>query len=73
MRSKVAESYQPQPGQVVELKKGHPCGENRWEISRLGMDVKLRCLGCGHYVTLPRQHFERRLKRLVQSASTKQE
>ena len=32
----------------VELKKAHPCGSTQWEILRVGMDIKLRCLGCGH-------------------------
>ena len=38
----------------VELKKAHPCGSTRWEILRVGMDIKLRCLGCGHELMLPR-------------------
>ena len=33
---------------VVELKKTHPCGSKQWEITRVGMDIKLKCLGCGH-------------------------
>ena len=31
---------------IITLKKGHPCGENLWQIERLGADIKLRCLGC---------------------------
>lgn len=54
-----------QPGQHVELKKPHPCGTNEWEVVRLGMDIKLRCVACGRYVTLPRPVFERRLRRLL--------
>ena len=38
----------------VEMKKPHPCGEKIFEITRVGMDVKLRCTGCGHEVMLPR-------------------
>lgn len=52
-------------GQQVELKKPHPCGTNRWEVVRPGMDIKLRCVQCGRYVTLPRPTFDRRLKRLL--------
>ena len=33
---------------VLELKKEHPCGSKRWQVLRVGMDIKLRCLGCGH-------------------------
>ena len=39
---------------VLELKKEHPCGSKRWQVLRVGMDIKLRCLGCGHEVMKPR-------------------
>jgi hypothetical protein len=51
-----------EPGDRLVLKKGHPCGANDWEIVRLGMDVKLRCVNCGRYVTLPRSRLERRVR-----------
>ena len=35
---------------ILELKKEHPCGSKRWQVLRVGMDIKLRCLGCGHEV-----------------------
>lgn len=57
-------------GDVLELKKGHPCGENRWEVVRLGADIKLKCCGCGRLVMLPRSRVERRLKRFVQPDET---
>ena len=53
------------PGDIVELKKGHPCGANRWAVVRTGLDIKLQCQGCGRYVTLPRPRIERRIKRLL--------
>ena len=37
----------------LELKKAHPCGSKLWEVLRVGMDIKLRCLGCGHEVMAP--------------------
>ena len=43
----------------VEMKKPHPCGEKIFEITRVGMDVKLRCTGCGHEVMLPRAKAEK--------------
>lgn len=52
-------------GDLVRLKKGHPCGANAWEIMRLGMDVKLRCTGCGHVVRLERARFERRVREVL--------
>ena len=44
-----------QVGNHVETKKTHPCGSNQWEITRVGVDFKLRCTGCGHLITLPRE------------------
>lgn len=52
-------------GDVVRLKKPHPCGTNAWEIMRLGMDVKLRCTGCGHIVRLERARLERRVREVL--------
>ena len=46
-------------GDIVRMKKPHPCGSSEWEILRAGMDFRLRCLGCGHMVLLPRHKFER--------------
>ena len=42
-------------GDVVKTKKQHPCGSQLWEITRVGVDFKLKCLGCGHVVMLPRE------------------
>lgn len=50
---------------MVELKKEHPCGNRRWEVMRVGMDIKLRCLGCGHEVMAPRRKVEKSIKRIV--------
>lgn len=44
-----------QVGDVVETKKQHPCGSKKWEITRIGVDFKLKCLGCGHVVMLERE------------------
>ncbi|MFZ5778348.1 MAG: DUF951 domain-containing protein [Bacillota bacterium] len=46
-------------GDQVRLKKAHPCGSDRWEITRVGMDFGLRCLGCHHWIMIPRTKFER--------------
>lgn len=50
---------------MVELKKEHPCGSRRWEVMRVGMDIKLRCLGCGHEVMASRRKVEKSIKRIV--------
>ena len=53
---------------IVQMKKSHPCGSNTWEIIRVGMDIKIKCEGCGHIVMLPRREFERKLKKVVEQA-----
>lgn len=50
---------------LVELKKPHPCGGTRWEILRVGMDIKLRCQGCGHELMLPRSKAEKAIKKIL--------
>ena len=50
---------------IVEMKKPHPCGVNRWKIIRLGMDVRIKCEGCGHSVMLPRKEFVRKMKKVL--------
>ena len=47
----------------VELKKPHPCGGKTWEILRVGMDIKLRCLTCGHELMLPRSKAEKSIRK----------
>ena len=49
----------------VELKKPHPCGGKTWEILRVGMDIKLRCLTCGHELMLPRSKAEKSIRKLL--------
>ncbi len=49
-------------GQLVQMKKGHPCGGNCWRIIRVGMDFRIKCINCGHSVLMPRSRFERRVK-----------
>lgn len=51
-------------GDVVRLKKAHPCGSDRWEIVRVGADLRLKCLGCGHLVLLPRSRVEGRVREI---------
>ena len=55
---------------VLELKKQHPCGSKRWEVLRIGMDIKLKCLGCGHEFMEPRRKVEKMIKRIVPKEET---
>lgn len=50
-------------GRLVQLRKGHPCGSNKWVIVRLGADIGLRCLGCDRRVLLPYSTFLKRVKK----------
>jgi hypothetical protein len=54
-----------QVGQLVKMKKEHPCGSNCWRIIRVGMDFRLKCLNCGRSVLIPRSRFVRRVKCLL--------
>ena len=49
----------------VEMKKPHPCGSTHWEILRVGMDIKLKCLGCGHERMLPRSKAEKSIRKIL--------
>ena len=52
-------------GTILIMKKPHPCGENLWEVVRLGADVKIKCTKCGHLVMLPRIEFNKKIKKIV--------
>lgn len=51
---------------IVEMKKPHPCGVNRWKVIRLGADIRIKCEGCGHSVMLPRRRFVQKLKKILE-------
>lgn len=56
-------------GDLVETRKGHPCGSNQWEVVRMGADIKIKCVGCGRIVMLPRVKFEKSVKKIIKSAT----
>lgn len=60
-------------GDIVQMKKKHPCGNDRWEIVRTGMDIRIKCLKCGRQVLLPRETFEKRVKKIVESKGSRGE
>lgn len=53
---------------IVEMKKQHPCGENKWKVIRMGADIRIKCLGCGRSVLLPRSEFTKKMKRVLEKA-----
>lgn len=55
-------------GDIVKMKKAHPCGSDHWEVLRTGIDFRIKCLGCGHQVMLARPKFEKAVKNIIKSA-----
>lgn len=56
-------------GDIVKMKKTHPCGSDRWEIMRTGMDFGLKCLGCSRWIMIPRPKFEKAVKTILEKKS----
>ena len=55
---------------IIEMKKEHPCHKSKqWRIIRMGADIRIKCLGCGASVLMPRSKFEKKLKRVVSKGS----
>ncbi|MCL2497299.1 MAG: DUF951 domain-containing protein [Symbiobacteriaceae bacterium] len=52
-------------GDIVKMRKSHPCGNDLWEITRVGLDFRIRCQKCAHSVMLPRQQFARQVKAVI--------
>lgn len=59
-----------QIGDILTMKKEHPCGSKRWEVKRIGADFRLRCCGCGHEVMGSRSKFERNVKSVERGGKT---
>jgi Uncharacterized protein conserved in bacteria len=54
---------------IVQMKKDHPCRKSQhWEIVRMGVDIKIKCLGCGNIIMMERPDFERKLKKIIEKA-----
>lgn len=52
-------------GDIVEMKKEHPCGSKEWEIIRIGADIKIKCCTCSRIVMIPRSKFEKDVKKVI--------
>ena len=61
-------------GDVVETKKSHPCGSNQFEIQRVGMDFRIRCMKCDKQIWIERPNLEKRIKKVIskEQAQTKE-
>ncbi len=56
-----------QVGDILEMKKPHPCGSKNWKVLRVGMDFRLKCGGCGHELMLPRAKAEHGIKKVIRA------
>lgn len=50
---------------IVMMKKEHPCGNNEFEITRVGADIKIKCCKCGRTIMLPRIEFNKKIKKII--------
>ena len=52
-------------GAILEFKKNHPCGSNKWKVIKTGIDYKLECFGCGHIIIVPRVELKKKVKKVI--------
>jgi hypothetical protein len=57
-------------GDVLEMKKQHPCGEKRMRVMRVGSDIRIVCLGCGRDVTVAREKLEKNIRKIIPTSET---
>ena len=57
-----------QVGDILTLKKQHPCGSKQWEVLRIGADFRLKCTGCGHQIMIARKLLEKNIKEINEKA-----
>jgi hypothetical protein len=62
------EQRQFELGDIVQMKKPHPCGANEWKVIRMGADIRIKCIKCDRSVMIPRSQFERQMKKVLQRA-----
>lgn len=60
-------------GDILELKKPHPCGNKIFKVLRIGMDFKIECTKCGHQVMVPRSKIEKNIKKISRNTDNKEE
>ena len=55
-------------GDILEMKKPHPCGSRQFDVLRVGMDFKIKCKGCGHEVMVARVKVEKNIKKIIRES-----
>ncbi len=58
-----------QVGDILKMKKQHPCGSREWEVLRIGADFRLKCAGCGHQIMIARRQAEKNVKQIIPAIS----
>ena len=56
-------------GDILVMKKAHPCGANTWQVLRTGVDFRLKCTGCGHELMLPRARIVKSIKKIIRNGN----
>lgn len=69
MKAVIAVPMDIQAGDILQMKKNHPCGSFEWSVLRVGMDFRLRCLGCGREMMIPRSKAEKSIKKIIKKES----
>lgn len=54
-----------QVGDILKMKKAHPCGSKEWEVLRTGADFRLKCVGCGHQIMIARRQAEKNIREII--------
>ncbi len=57
-------------GDTLVMKKEHPCGQKQWLVLRIGADFRLKCLGCGHEVMIPRFKAEKNVRQIIRNENS---
>ncbi len=52
-------------GDIVEMKKTHACQTNKWQITRMGVDIKIKCINCNREIMMDRLEFDKKLKKII--------
>ena len=60
-------------GDILEMKKAHPCGQKQWLVLRTGADFRLRCLGCRHELMIPRFKAEKNIRKVIRQENSSTE
>lgn len=68
-REGVQRAVDIQVGDVLKMKKQHPCGSREWEVLRVGADFRLKCTGCGHQIMIARRQAEKNIKDILRDPS----